>query len=137
MKDWSVTSPRARALFFASVVIAILGTVTVVSAVIGPDGQGVVHGCVDKENHLLRIISPRGHCERDEVALNLSQSGSQGAAGPMGPPGPKGDTGAPGVAGPPGPPGSAGPTGPRGAQGVPGPALGDYIFAFNSDNVLY
>src|SRR5947209_7455376 len=50
-----------------------------------PDGGGVLHGCYNKINGLLRVIDvPSQHCRRGEQAVSWSQTGPQGAQGIQG-----------------------------------------------------
>ena len=105
-----------------------------------PAASGVIHGCMNKHTHVLRVIDAAvTRCASSEVHLSWNQQGpagprgSQGkrgptgpqgptgATGPAGPAGPKGDTGAAGSNGAIGPMGLTGNTGPQGPQGVTGP----------------
>jgi hypothetical protein len=68
-----------------------------------PAGDGLFHGCYQKEEGNLRVVDDAGEsCRSSEVAISWSQTGPQGPAGPTGPQGPqgeKGDDGADGVSG--------------------------------------
>ncbi len=75
---------------------------------------GVVHGCVSRSTHVLRVLKAGKHCGRGSVALNFNSKGVAGVAGAVGPTGP---AGAPGQRGPAGLPGR---DGQPGLDGTPG-----------------
>jgi hypothetical protein len=92
--------------------------------------EGVINGCVQNGNQLIRFIKPGESCTDKEMPLWWSVAGSQGATGaqgPMGDVGPTGPTGPQGLQGPTGPQGlqgltgATGPTGPTGQTGATGP----------------
>ena len=100
----------------------------------------VLHGCVDGNTGVLRIVGAQQPCPRGSSRISWNHNGPSprgltgntgpaGARGPIGPPGPQGprglqgltgDTGPAGPAGPAGPPGPVGPAGPKGATGAIG-----------------
>jgi hypothetical protein len=69
----------------------------------------VIHGCYQKIEGQLRILSNHGRCHASETPISWNISGPPGPQGPQGP------------AGPPGPQGPIGPQGPQGLQGPQGP----------------
>jgi hypothetical protein len=79
----------------------------------------VLHGCVDKRDGQLRIVSRPSGCGQSERAISFRK---QGRRGPAGKPGKAGARGLAGAAGPKGDLGAAGPQGPAGPQGERGPA---------------
>ena len=109
---WLKTLGRGgRVVVALAVGAALFGIATAVQAAI-PDGQGVIHGCYQKNAGTLRVIDPATtSCHVGEIGLNWSQTGPKGLTGP------KGTTGAQGTAGPTGPTGSRGPTGTTGPTG--------------------
>jgi hypothetical protein len=67
----------------------LLPLILVVSAAIGT-GE-VIHGCVHKDNGLLRVVIAATNCTEEETAIEW------GVIGMMGPQGEKGEPGAPGI----------------------------------------
>ena len=74
----------------------------------------VIHGCVSKSTHVLRVLKASSKCGRGSVTLNFNAKGVAGAAGLSGP------QGAAGPQGPAGPQGLGGPQGPAGQRGLAG-----------------
>ena len=52
-------------------------------------GAGVIHGCVSKSTHVLRVLKAGKRCGKGSVALNFNAKGVAGAAGRVGPQGPR------------------------------------------------
>ena len=94
---------RRNAVVLATVAAGLAAGGSVAYATI-PDGNGVIHGCYQKQGGQLRVIdSGKGAtCNGFEQALNWSQTGPQGPQGSQGPQGPKGDKGDKGDQGLPG-----------------------------------
>lgn len=103
----------------AGCLVAVLGGAGVAFGA-ADEPSSLVHGCVDQNTGVLRILdgSAGKACAATETPLNFNQQGPTGAPGPAGSPGPQG---LPGPQGSPGPKGSAGPQGVPGPQGSPGP----------------
>ena len=87
-----ITHPRlASASLLGSVLIVVAGTVVFASI---PDSAGVIHGCYNSVNGVLRVIdSATQECRQSETSISWSQVGPAGAPGPQGPPGPSGVVG--------------------------------------------
>jgi adhesin/invasin len=67
--------------------LALVGGVAFATGTIpGPDGM--IHGCFDRQNGSLRVVSDAGQCRENELAIQWNQIGPQGPQGPAGPPGP-------------------------------------------------
>jgi hypothetical protein len=80
-----------------------------------PGADGVIHGCYQKEEGILRVVDDADPtCRPSEVAISWSQTGPQGVPGPQGPAGPTGPQG------PQGEKGEKGEKGDDGANGVSG-----------------
>jgi hypothetical protein len=94
--------------------ILVTGTIITMVVVTGFSSyaeDNVIHGCYQKNNGQLRIVSGSGECRPSEIPISWNQAGPQGPPGPqgpIGPPGPQGEEGLPGPEGPQGPPGPAG-----------------------------
>jgi hypothetical protein len=103
LSEWERRRPSA-ALVVASV--ALVAALSGVAYATIPSSSGVIYGCYHKNTGQLRVIDPSagGHCLRNWLPLQWSQTGPQGPAGPTGNTGATGPTGA---QGPPGPPGTA------------------------------
>jgi Collagen triple helix repeat (20 copies) len=84
---------------------------------------GVVHGCVSKKTHVLRVIKTDHKCGRGSTALSFNSKGPVGAPGA---------TGAAGPAGPQGPTGQRGLTGTTGQTGTTGTPGKDAVSLFVS-----
>lgn len=99
------------------------------------DANGVIHGCHQANQGMLRVVASETACRNSERAIRWNEQGPQGSQGPAGPQGepglqgPKGDRGETGAAGmqglqglpgEPGPQGATGATGPKGDKGDPG-----------------
>ena len=115
---------QRTAIAFA-IIVPVVGAATWVSA--SEDRPAAIHGCVDRHNGQVRIVSPQGHCRRSETALDWNVEGPPGAPGPAGTSGPAGVNGDPGPAGPAGVNGDPGPAGPPGAPGTPGVSGWEYV----------
>ena len=81
---------------------------------------GVIHGCVSKSTHVLRVLKAGKRCGKGFAALNFNAKGVAGAVGRVGPQGPTGAGGSAGQRGPAGPQGPTGPAGAAGRDGQPG-----------------
>lgn len=96
-----------------------------------PDSGGVIHGCYQKQQGMLRVIDDAaGTCRPAEVAISWN------TVGPQGTPGPQGEQGPPGPQGPQGEQGSQGeqgPQGPEGPQGPQGPGLSGFEVATHGE----
>lgn len=82
---------RKFVLLGAAVVVAGLAVGTGVA--IADGGATVIHGCVNNDTKVLRVVSTgsgKAHCASGESALQWNQTGPQGPAGPAGPQGPAG-----------------------------------------------
>ena len=102
-----------------------------------PDGDGVIHGCYQLENGMLRVVAEGSTCRDAERALAWSEQGPQGLQGVQGPAGPQGPQGEPGPAGEKGDrgdKGDKGDPGERGEQGPPGVAGVTTVFATSDHN---
>jgi hypothetical protein len=85
-----------------------------------PGTDGVIHGCYQTEQGMLRVVPAEQECRASELALQWNARGPQGETGPAGPhgePGAKGEPGAQGLPGTDGAPGRQGETGPPGLSG--------------------
>ena len=80
----------------------------------------VIHGCVSKSSHVLRVLKAGSRCGKRSVTLNFNAKGVAGVAGPPGLGGPQGPAGPQGLAGPQGPAGQRGPAGTNGQPGAAG-----------------
>jgi len=93
-----------------------------------PASNGVINGCYQKIDGVLRIVDAADACRASELPTSWNQTGQQGVQGPTGPKGDQGEKGATGATGPSGPKGDTGPagqkgdTGQTGATGPAGPA---------------
>ena len=90
--------------------------------------NGAISVCIQRSNHLLRVVTPGRKCPNHGIPLTVNQKGQparrdrtagthgatglQGPTGNVGATGPQGDIGATGAQGP------AGPTGPQGPAGI-------------------
>jgi hypothetical protein len=84
----------------------------------------VLHGCVNKQDGHLRVVSRPSRCGKRERVISFNQRGRRGPAGKRGKTGATGPAGATGQTGAAGARGLRGPTGPqgeRGPQGTTGP----------------
>jgi hypothetical protein len=95
---------KRRLTPLAGLVLAALAGAGAYAAI--PGGNGVINGCSQKNEGMLRVIdSATQACRDSEIPIAWNQTGPQGPVGPQGPTGPqgpqgqKGDPGANGVSG--------------------------------------
>jgi Collagen triple helix repeat (20 copies) len=92
--------------------------------IIGADG--VIHGCYQTEQGMLRVVPAQRECRASELAIRWNEQGPQGERGlqgergPVGPEGPVGPQGEPGAKGDTGATGAQGERGEQGEKGEPG-----------------
>jgi hypothetical protein len=107
---------KRAAVAVGAVALGGAGTALATGGVGIPGADGVIHGCYQVENGMLRVVADTTACRDAELALDWNERGPQGEPGPQGeqgpqgepgPVGPKGDKGDKGDAGEPGPPGVA------------------------------
>jgi hypothetical protein len=97
-----------------------------------PGSDGVIHGCYQKHDGDLRLVSAGTNCRHDELGLAWNQQGATGASGSTGPTGATGAAGDTGAAGPTGETGATGDTGPSG----PGATTVDTTVPVGQDGVV-
>jgi hypothetical protein len=92
-----------------------------------------VHGCVNAQSGVLRVLSRGTRCRSSEHPLSFNERGLAGPVGPAGAAGRPGPQGAAGPAGATGPAGAAGPQGPAGTGAGAGSAVASaYILGDHS-----
>ena len=93
------------------VVVAVAAGLSSAGALRTAAAADVIHGCQQKANGQLRVVSGPGACRPSEHHLSWNVRGPEG---PQGPAGPQGSVGPQGPAGPAGPQGETGADGPQG-----------------------
>jgi hypothetical protein len=73
-----------KTLVLVAALLTLLAVAMAATAAI-PDANGVIHGCRNTKNGVLRVIdTDKGQtCGKDEAALSWNQTGPQGPAGPI------------------------------------------------------
>jgi len=104
-----VVAARKRAINIVALAVCLVAGLTTAGLAFGASSN-VIHGCVNKTTHLLRIAKK---CRPDESPISWNQKGPQGQPGVGGLRSPRGAAG------------SAGPSGPAGAGRHPGHLLLD------------
>lgn len=84
-----------------------LSILSATAALAGGGSASVIHACIRKDTHVVRIVRPSHHCRPSERAISWF---ARAEAGPSGPAGATGPTGPAGMTGPVGPTGPAGST---------------------------
>jgi hypothetical protein len=89
---------KRRLSLFGGLALAVLAAAGAYAAI--PNSGGVINGCYQKNEGLLRVIdSDTEACRTSEVPIAWSQTGPQGPPGPQGPAGPQGLQGPQGAKG--------------------------------------
>ena len=94
-----------RGLRMLALAIAGLGVGAGLAYAVIPSAGGVINGCYEQKNGLLRVIDAGADCRKSEAPIHWNQVGP---AGPRGEQGPQGERGVPGPQGEQGPPGVIG-----------------------------
>jgi hypothetical protein len=91
-----------RFLLAATLVAALAAAAGSIAWATIPDGEGVIHACVERNGGDVRLIDPDlgQTCTRKEAATDWNRTGPAGPSGPAGQPGPPGPAGQPGPPGP-------------------------------------
>ncbi len=118
----SLRSTRIATVAVVALIAAGAAVAADATGLVGADG--VVHGCYQGEQGMLRVVAAGDECRTSELAIRWNEQGPQGEPGPAGLQGQQGSPGLPGPKGDkgdPGDPGAKGERGEKGEKGDPGP----------------